>query len=272
METVDGNAYSLTASTAPPGMSAPGTSAPPGVQQQNSSQQNRGGFPPNFQPPANMPNINFAAPVIRLGTTGPVKSGAPGGDVGRQGDMQRQGRAGLGASSIDGQRQARENMMTLVPPTKDEIVRTIFVGGITEGTGGDEGIEKILQSAGNLKKWIRAMDADNKPCRFGFAEYEDPDSLATAIDVLKNVEVPVKPQSSEKKDDDETDEKVEKSSLLVSNLLCNAHKITNHIVDCRRRWYFGLSRQLQAVKGRPRSHSSTITSKCCQERSSYGSC
>ena len=114
---------------------------------------------------------------------------------------------------MDGQRQ-RENMMALVPPTKDEIVRTIFVGGITEGAGGDEGMEKILQSAGNLKKWIRAIDADNKPCRFGFAEYEDPDSLATAIDVLKNVEVPVKPQSSEKKDD-ESAEQVDKSSLLV---------------------------------------------------------
>ena len=105
--------------------------------------------------------------------------------------------------------------MALVPPTKDEIIRTLFVGGITEGAGGDEGMERILQSAGNLKKWIRAMDADNKPCRFGFAEYEDPDSLATAIDVLKNVEVPVKAQSSDKKDEG-TSAKVEKSSLLVS--------------------------------------------------------
>lgn len=105
-------------------------------------------------------------------------------------------------------------MLPLVPPTKEEMVRTIFVGGITEGAGGDEGMEKILQSAGNLKRWLRAMDAENKPCRFGFAEYEDPESLATAIDVLKNVEVPVKPQSLEKKDDEDT-HKVEKSSLLV---------------------------------------------------------
>ena len=116
---------------------------------------------------------------------------------------------------MDNQRQGRENNMALVPPTKDEIIRTIFVGGITEGAGGDEGIEKILQCAGNLKKWIRAMDADNKPCRFGFAEYEDPDSLATAIDVLKNVEVPVKSQSSHMKEGDESEAKVEKSSLLV---------------------------------------------------------
>ena len=37
------------------------------------------------------------------------------------------------------------------------------------------------------------MDTDNKVYRFGFAEYEDPESLATAIEVLKDVEVPVKP-------------------------------------------------------------------------------
>ena len=215
-------------------MAAPGTGAPPGMQQQNSQPQGRGGFPPNFQPPANMPNINFAAPVIRLGTTGPAKPGAPGGDSGRQGETQRPGRAGLGASSMDNQRQGRENIMALVPPTKDEIVRTIFVGGITEGAGGDEGIEKILQSAGNLKRWIRAMDADNKPCRFGFPEYEDPDSLATAIDVLKNVEVPVKSQSSQKKEGDESPEKVEKSSLLVSVQLPHIYNSPDRILDyCR---------------------------------------
>ena len=59
---------------------------------------------------------------------------------------------------------------------------------------------------------MRAMDADNKPCRFGFAEYEDPDSLATAIDVLKNVEVPVKSRFNK---DNDGEKIVEKSSLLV---------------------------------------------------------
>lgn len=106
--------------------------------------------------------------------------------------------------------------MQLVPPTKDEILRTIFIGGITEGAGGDDGIERILRSAGNLRRWTRAMDADNKACRFGFAEYEDPESLATAVEVLKNVEVPVKPQAvnSTKEEDDERVQ-VEKSKLLV---------------------------------------------------------
>jgi hypothetical protein len=109
-------------------------------------------------------------------------------------------------------------MMQLVPPTKEEIVRTIYVGGITEGSGGDEGIERILRSAGNLRRWVRAMDAENKACRFGFAEYEDPESLATAVEVLKVVEVPVKPQAvnNAKQEEDSEDVKVEKSKLLVS--------------------------------------------------------
>ena len=207
-------------------MSAPGVGAPPGMQQANSPQPGRpGGFPPNFQPPANMPNINFSAPVIRLGTTGPNKPTSAIGESGARegrGDA-RGGRAGLGAS--DGARGGRDNLAVLVPPTKDEVLRTIFVGGITEGAGGDDGIERILRSAGNLRRWSRALDADDKACRFGFAEYEDPDSLSTAIDVLKNVEVPVKPQSVKEGGGGEDDEAVEKSALLVS-LRCSVRSLT----------------------------------------------
>ncbi|MCJ1384044.1 hypothetical protein MMC17_007160 [Xylographa soralifera] len=204
-------------------MSAPGVGLPPGMPQLNAQQPGRpGGFPPNSQPFANMPNINFSAPVIRLGTTGPIKLSTPlGGDLSRRdSNMEsRSARPGLGAGqSMDAQRQAvRDSMMQLVPPTKEEIVRTIFIGGITEGAGGDDGIERILRCAGNLRRWTRAVDAENKACRFGFAEYEDPESLATAIDVLKDVEVPVKPQRATivKMEEDEEDEKIEKSALLI---------------------------------------------------------
>ncbi|TQB71376.1 hypothetical protein MPDQ_007650 [Monascus purpureus] len=181
----------------------------------NSAQPGRpAGFPPNFQPPPNMPNINFTAPVIRLGTSGPAKSATP--DTGRERGPETSGRrAGLGSTSAETQRQsARDAMMQLHPPTKDEIVKTIFIGGITEGTGGDDGIEKILRSAGNLRRWIRATDADEKPCKFGFAEYEDPESLGTAVEVLKDVEVPVKKQTPSEEGDKEEHE-VEKSKLLV---------------------------------------------------------
>lgn len=198
-------------------MSAPGTAAPPGMQQSNSQQPGRpGGFPPNFQPPANMPNINFTAPVIRLGTSGPAKPTGPDPSRGPAGDAGR--RAGLGATSMESQRQGvRDAMMQLQPPTKEEIVRTIFIGGITEGVGGDDGVERILRSAGNLRRWIRATDADDKPCKFGFAEYDDPDSLSTAVEVLKDVEVPVKRQTPSEGGDTEERE-VEKSTLLVGLL------------------------------------------------------
>ncbi|KAL4807242.1 hypothetical protein BDV18DRAFT_137188 [Aspergillus unguis] len=198
----------------PPGMAAPGT-APPGLPQANLQQPGRpAGFPPNFQPPANMPNINFSAPVIRLGTTGPSKSATP--DISKTSGGDAAGRrAGLGASNLESQRQnVRDAMMQLQPPTRDEIVRTIFVGGITEGLGGDEGVERILQSAGNLRRWIRATDADDKPCKFGFAEYEDPESLGTAVEVLKDVQIPVKRQTPSDTEDKEEKE-VEKSTLLV---------------------------------------------------------
>lgn len=195
-------------------MAAPGTAPPPGMQQANAQQPGRpGGFPANFQPPPNMPNINFSAPVIRLGTSGPAKPAGP--DAGRERGSDGPGRrAGLGSTGMDSQRHnARDTMMQLQPPTRDEIVRTLFVGGITEGVGGDDGIERILRSAGNLRRWIRATDADEKPCRFGFAEYEDPESLEIAVEILKEVEVPVKRQVPRKEGEEE--QEVEKSTLLV---------------------------------------------------------
>lgn len=203
-------------------MSAPGVGPAPGMQQA-SQQPGRPGASSGFQPPANLPsNINFNAPVIRLGTTGPGKPQMSMGDPGRResNNESRSGRPGLGAGmGMEAQRQAvRENMLHLIPPTKEEILKTIFVGGITEGISSDDGIERILQCAGHLRRWTRAMDAENKACRFGFAEYEDPDSLSTAVDVLKDVEVPIKQQMANgvKKDDDDGDDvKVEKSKLMV---------------------------------------------------------
>ncbi|KAI9821194.1 MAG: hypothetical protein M1827_003928 [Pycnora praestabilis] len=215
----------------PPGTAAPGVALPPGMQQSNASQPGRpGGLPPNFQQPPNMPNINFSAPVIRLGTSGLGKPSTPlGGSQGGRKDssvdlMPAGGsRPGLGAShgGMEQQRQAlRESMMALVPPTKEEMVRTIFVGGITEGVGGDEGVERILRTVGNLRRWNRAMDADNKACRFGFAEYDDAESLGTAVEVLRDITVPVKRQAAkgvqrEKADEDENDVEVDKSKLII---------------------------------------------------------
>lgn len=84
----------------------------------------------------------------------------------------------------------RDQVIALQPPTREEIARTIFVGNITEGCGGDEGMQRLLGVAGGLRRWNRSLDADGKPCTFGFAEYEDADSLRTASEVFKEVEVP----------------------------------------------------------------------------------
>ena len=193
-------------------MAAPGTGAPPGMQQQEAHQDGRpGAFPPNFQPPANMPNINFSAPVIRLGTAQNARSDLVGGRDDRGGR-----RAGLGSGAVDSRGPDRDRIQQVQPQTKEEVVRTIFVGGITEGTGGDDGIERILRAAGGLRRWVRATDADDRPCKFGFAEYEDPESLSTATEVLKDVEVPVKRQTpNETTAEEEDDDEVEKSKLIV---------------------------------------------------------
>lgn len=82
-----------------------------------------------------------------------------------------------------------------MPPTRDDILRTLFVGGITEGVGGAPGIEKLLSAAAKLRRWDKAIGADAKECTFGFAQFEDADSLAVAVEVLKDIEVPVKKQS-----------------------------------------------------------------------------
>lgn len=199
----------------PPGaMPAPGVTPPPGIQQSQSPLPARpGNLPPNFAPPAGMPNINFNAPVIRLGTTGPSAKGddRKGASESASGGARR---AGLGSDyrGSDSRTQQRESMMSLQPPTREEIARTIFVSNITEGVGGDEGLERILRCAGSLRRWTRATDADNKPCKFGFAEFEDAESLETAAAIFQDgIEVPAKKQEPGKGEDEE----VEMARLLV---------------------------------------------------------
>lgn len=200
-------------------MSAPGMAPPPGVQQPNLAQANRpSGMPPNFQPPPNMPNINFNAPVIRLGTLSgkPSTPGAPG-RKDSETPTSAGPRAGLGMErSLDQARQAmRENLQSLVPPTKEEILRTIFVDGITQGVGGNQGVEQILAAAGKLRRWDRAVDSSGKELQFGFAQFEDYESLWIASEIFSDVEVPTKKQtpSDAAAEDDETYAKFEKSQL-----------------------------------------------------------
>jgi RNA-binding protein 25 len=154
-----------------------------------------------------MPNFNFNAPVIRLGT----QSGKTDGPVGgRRDGAINPARRGLGMDRDGG----RDTIQQVIPPSREEIARTIFVGNIPDGVGGDDGMERILETAGKLVRWTRATDANNKPQTFGFAEFADAQSLETAAEIFKDVQVPTKRQKpgDVKK---EEDEEVETTKLQV---------------------------------------------------------
>ncbi|EGP88225.1 uncharacterized protein MYCGRDRAFT_41185 [Zymoseptoria tritici IPO323] len=179
-----------------------------------------------------MPGINFNAPVIRLGVDGPRAGGPPdnrnGGDRGGRGDrggndnMGNRGRMGLGMDNDRGPRnldrerqQVRDNMLALQPPTREEVARTVFIGGLTEGAPNDDQLEAILRCAGKLRRWTRARDADDKRCKFGFAEYEDVESLEAASEIYQDVEVPLFNADGSAQKDEDAEEEVKKTKLLL---------------------------------------------------------
>nr|POE87881.1 u1 snrnp-associated protein [Quercus suber] len=212
----------------PPGV----MSGAPGIPPQHSP----AGFPGpfqggQFQPPPNMPDINFNAPVIRLGLGeqrqergGMMDRIAGSGRDGRGSNSEPLGggrsRLGLGADrrggdgrDVDRERAAvRESMMALQPPTREEVARTIFIGGLSEGTPSDDAIETILRCPGKLRRWTRAVDAEGRLCKFGFAEYEDVESLEAANEILHNIEVPLLKNGAILKNDEG---EIQKTKLLV---------------------------------------------------------
>ena len=198
---------------------APGMGAPPGFDTAPGMAQSPAGFQGQFQPPPNMPNINYNAPVIRLGLDGPPRDGR-GGDRGARGGNAdfggNRGRAGLGAEprNMDRDRERlREAVASMQPPTREEVARTIFVGGLVAGAPREDLLERVLRTAGKLRRWTRAFDADGKPCTFGFAEYEDVDSLEAAFECFRDLEVPMFDAAGAAQKDDEGE--VKKMKLLV---------------------------------------------------------
>ncbi|EGY14078.1 uncharacterized protein VDAG_00760 [Verticillium dahliae VdLs.17] len=178
----------LTTAGPPPGMSsAPGLAPPPGVQQSNNAQANRqSGLPPNFQAPNIPNNFDFSAPVIRLSALG----GKPGpqGDGGRKdSSAPSSGRPGLGMDRRDDQSRnaARDNIQSLVPPTNEERLRTIFIHKIPEGLGADKNIERLLNSVGRLRRWglsgITTVRMAREPSSAS-RNTTDPNSFATAAE------------------------------------------------------------------------------------------
>jgi len=189
-------------------------SPPPGMGANSAQSPNPGrptGVPSQYQPPSSLPNINFAAPVIRLGVPQQGKPVAPyGGFDDRRGasDMGgNRGRMGLGA---EGGRHNRD--AALQQPTKEEVSRTIFVGGLVDGVPSDALLEEIFGVGRGLRRWSRITNADGKLCDFGFAEYEDAASLEIATKLFEELELPLKHKGQIAKDEDGT---VKKSALTV---------------------------------------------------------
>lgn len=87
-------------------------------------------------------------------------------------------------------------MQALQPPTHQERIMTIFLHKIPESLGDDDAIETFLNTVGRLRRWDSAKSnlSDHKGELFGFAQYDDAESLSFAVELLKDVELPVKKQ------------------------------------------------------------------------------
>ncbi|PHH66010.1 hypothetical protein CDD81_535 [Ophiocordyceps australis] len=204
---------------APPGMPmAPGMPGPPGVPQPAAQQMNRPtGLPAGFQPPANMPNINFNAPVIRLGTGVPTTatrgdaSSAPSG-----------GRPGLGGErgTDQGRDRGRDLSSMPMPLSMDEKLRTLIIYNIPEGVGGDIGIQKLCNALGRLRRWENMSTLwPGNDKKLGFATFDDDDSISIALKLLgeEDFQVPIRPSEATcNPPADKSFDGIDKTRLLVS--------------------------------------------------------
>jgi hypothetical protein len=106
-------------------------------------------------------------------------------------------------------------MLALQPPTREEVARTVWIGGLTEDAPNDDQLEAILRCAGKLRRWTRARDADDKKCKFGFAEYEDVESLEAASEIYGDIEVPAFNADGTLQREDESEEEYKKIKLQL---------------------------------------------------------
>jgi hypothetical protein len=111
--------------------------------------------------------------------------------------------------------QLRENMMMLQPLMREEVARTIFIGGLVLGVPDDDKLEMILRCAGKLRRWTRGYDAEDKKCKFGFAEYEDVESLEAAREIFPGVMVPLFDASGNVQKEEGENGEVKTVQLLV---------------------------------------------------------
>lgn len=107
----------------------------------------------------------------------------------------------MGMDRRDGDRERGQNKevpLTVSPPTNDEKLRTIFLHQLPESVGSNAAVERLLGAVGRLRRWDAypsGLDGQ-KGSKFGFAWFEDMESLAIAIRLLvdNEVELPEKRQ------------------------------------------------------------------------------
>jgi hypothetical protein len=123
--------------------------------------------------------------------------------------------------SEQGRGAAREAAQVLSPPTNDEKLRTMMLYRIPEGVRGDEGIQKLLGAVGSLRKWEPSPSIPDERAgkKYGFALFDDTESLANAVKLLHQepVQVPVYRQASwsDPRPQDDKFDGIEKTSLDV---------------------------------------------------------
>jgi hypothetical protein len=161
---------------------------------------------PTFNAPPGMANINFSAPVIRLGAGLPLKPQGFGGPNQGSGGEQPRTRPGLGADQNSNRmNQASQSTFVVYPaPSKEDILKTIHVGNL--GNAPNTAIERALRSIGALKRFLRVTNTNNKPSTCGFAEWEDWESFAVAAQVLQNIELRIPKKEKAEKGSDERPE------------------------------------------------------------------
>ncbi|ODA79325.1 hypothetical protein RJ55_04918 [Drechmeria coniospora] len=201
----------------PPGMAPPGISAAPGVQSYSAPPtSNRPGNLPSTYQPINMPaNINFSAPVIRLGTSAPAG--------GREGPLTSSTgvRSGIGGDRGDrGGDRGREQAAALFPPTADDKLRAIAVRDIPGSLCNDGDAKRLLNAIGRLQSWETSSSLLEKHNpKYGYAIFEEPESVSMALKIFGQgrVEVPAKRQAGTAEPSDEDSfEGIDKVAVLVS--------------------------------------------------------
>lgn len=115
-------------------------------------------------------------------------------------------------------------MQALQPPTQEERLRTLFLHRVPASLGGDDGVERFLNLVGRLRRWDSAKSnlSDHQGELFGFAQYDDPESLSIAIQLLQDVELPLKKQEptdgpvKDESDEEDPYKGIDKAKLHVT--------------------------------------------------------